>query len=95
MKLLNNTLYHSGDFRGTKDSLKNLVNEERVRKHLLIDIWQFYRAERLYLLRVVKEILSNSNNNDHKHQATFAHMFQKLKESGLMNNVNHIRQFIS
>ena len=42
----------SGDFRGTKDSLKKLVSEDRYRKPLLRDIWYFYRAERLYLLQV-------------------------------------------
>jgi hypothetical protein len=41
-----------GDFRGTKDSLKQLVNDDRFRKPLLRDIWFFYRAERLYLLQV-------------------------------------------
>ena len=42
----------SGDFRGTKDSLKKLVSEDRYRKPLLRDIWYFYGAERLYLLQV-------------------------------------------
>ena len=77
-------IYLTGDFRGTKESLKKLVNEDRVRKHLLIDIWQFYRAERLYLLKVIKEILSHANNTKHKHQKTFQSVLEKLKTKDLI-----------
>ena len=31
---------------------------------LILDIWQFYRAERLYLLQIIKEILSHSPPDD-------------------------------
>ena len=86
-------VYIAGDFRGTKESLKKLVNEDRVRKHLLIDIWQFYRAERLYLLKVVKEILSNSNNTKHKHHQTFSDVLEKLKAKDLISSL--IRQLCS
>ena len=50
---------------------------------MLFDIWQFYRAERLYLLRVLKEILSHSRNSTHKHHEIFANFFTKLKEKDL------------
>ena len=73
--------------------MKKLVNEDRVRKHLLIDIWQFYRAERLYLLKVVKEILSNSNNPKHKHHKTFQNTLDKLKTKDLFSSL--IRQLCS
>ena len=69
------------------------MNQDRVRKHLLVDIWQFYRAERLYILRVVKEILSHTNNSAHKHQETFLSIFKKLKEKDLKGSL--IRQFCS
>ena len=41
----------SGDFRGTKDGLKKLIDDQRFHRPLMLDIWQFYRAERLYLLQ--------------------------------------------
>ena len=40
------------EFRGTSESLKDLLNHDHQVKPLLLDIWQFYRAERLYLLQV-------------------------------------------
>jgi hypothetical protein len=79
----------SGDFRGTKDSLKKLVNDERCQKPLLIDIWQFHQAERLYILRILKEILTqvcspttNVSTNSSKHSATFHDIFAKLDKDG-------------
>ncbi len=45
--------YLAGDFRGTKQSLKRLVDDDRLQKPLMVDIWQFYRAERLHLLQVL------------------------------------------
>ncbi len=48
------TSYLSGDFRGTKASLRRMVDDDRFHAPLLRDIWQFYRAERIYLLQVRK-----------------------------------------
>ena len=48
------------------------------------DIWHFYRSERLYTLRVIKEILSNLSNEDHKHQSTFVDIFNQMQELNLM-----------
>ena len=86
-------MFSPGDFRGTKESLKKLVNEDRVRKHLLIDIWQFYRAERLYLLKVLKEILSCTTNSKHKHHETFSKIFKQLKEKKIKESL--IKQLCS
>ena len=86
-------MFSPGDFRGTKESLKKLVNEDRVRKHLLIDIWQFYRAERLYLLKVLKEILSCTTNSKHKHHETFSKIFRQLKEKKIKESL--IKQLCS
>ena len=41
-----------GDFRGTKDGLKKLIDDTRFHRPLMLDVWQFYRAERLYMLQV-------------------------------------------
>ncbi|TRY70692.1 hypothetical protein TCAL_16356 [Tigriopus californicus] len=63
--------YLAGEFRGTKASLKKLIDDERYQGPLMNDIWQFYRAERLYLLQVIKEILCHSSNPGHPHQEQF------------------------
>ncbi len=36
---------------------------------LILDIWQFYRSERLYLLQIVKAILSSSLTEEGAHLA--------------------------
>ena len=44
--------YLASDFRGTKESLKILAGDDRLRGPLMQDVWHFYRAERLYVLQV-------------------------------------------
>eukprot|EP00095_Tigriopus_kingsejongensis_P005661 maker-scaffold209_size256900-snap-gene-1.27 protein:Tk05661 transcript:maker-scaffold209_size256900-snap-gene-1.27-mRNA-1 annotation:"nucleoporin nup188 homolog" len=63
--------YLAGEFRGTKVSLKKLIDDERYQGPLLNDIWQFYRAERLYLLQIIKEILAHASHSEHPHQKQF------------------------
>ncbi len=77
---LNPSYLNSGDFRGTKASLKKLVDEDRFQKPLLLDVWQFYRAERLYLLRVLKELLTHACNPAHRHQQQFAQTLDDLRK---------------
>ena len=80
-----------GDFRGTKESLKKLVNDERCQKPLMIDIWHFHQAEKLYNLRVLKEILTDSTS---KHMKTYEDVFVKLDE-GCQLKKSLIKQFQS
>ncbi len=70
--------YLAGDFRGTKQSLRKLVDDERLQRPLMVDVWQFYRAERLYLLQVLKELLTHSCNCSHRHRAQFASVLDAL-----------------
>ena len=44
--------YLASEFRGTSESLADLLKNESQVKPLIVDIWHFYRAERLYLLQV-------------------------------------------
>ena len=85
---------HTGDFRGTKDSLKKLVNEDRYRKPLMTDIWHFYRSERLYLLKTTKEIMTKTWKEGSKHHATFADIFNQMEElsigQSLLNQLEYV-----
>ena len=63
--------YLATEFRGTSESLALLLKEDAQARPLLLDIWQFYRAERLYLLQVLKEILTFFNNSESPNQAVF------------------------
>ena len=87
--------YLSGDFRGTRDSLKCLIDQERLHKALIIDIWQFYRAERLYLLQVLKLVLINSGNLSHRHHSTYTQLLKEWSRDGklkgsLMNQLESV-----
>lgn len=66
------------DFRGTKESLKKLIDDDRHHRSLLQDIWRFYRAERIYLLQILKEIVSHSVNLDHPHHKELDKLMDKL-----------------
>uniref|UniRef100_A0A0K2V9Y5 Nucleoporin NUP188 n=1 Tax=Lepeophtheirus salmonis TaxID=72036 RepID=A0A0K2V9Y5_LEPSM len=79
--------YLSGDFRGTRDSLKVLINQEHLQKPLIVDIWQFYRAERLYLLQVLKQILSHQSNASHKHYDAFKYLLDLWKKDSLKESL--------
>jgi len=62
--------YLASEFRGTQESLKDLIQDEQKRKPLILDIWQFYRAERLYLLQIIKQILTlNQSSKDAHNQS--------------------------
>ena len=87
-KKIKNTPFFTGDFRGTKDSLKKLVNDERCQKPLLNDIWQFHQAEKLYNLRIVKEILTQicTSNTGEKHYETYKDVFSQLDEDNQLKS---------
>ena len=61
-----------GDFRGTKSSLRRLIDDTRFQQPLIRDIYQYYRAERLYLLQAVKEVLVRADAPAHANSAVFA-----------------------
>ena len=62
----------------------------------MIDIWHFHQAEKLYNLRVLKEILTNicSSDSTSKHTKTYEEIFTKLDEDGKLKE-SLIKQFQS
>lgn len=84
------SIYLSGDFRGTKTSLKKLIHEDRFQKPLLVDIWQFYRAERLYILRILKGLLSiicSPEEESDEHFKVFKDIYSQLVKKGLYRSL--------
>ena len=74
--------YLAGEFRGTKASLRSLIDDHRFQQPLIRDIYQYYRAERLYLLQAVKEVLVRANAGAHPHSTVFAEKVKEWRESG-------------
>ena len=88
--------YLATEFRGTSDSLADLLKNETQVKPLIADIWHFYRAERLYLLQVLKEVITNHNNEDHENKAVFEKVFEKIDFEGKLKHelVEQFREVI-
>ena len=80
-------MHFVGEFRGTKQSLKELINEDRNQPALLVDIWQFYRAERLHLLQVIKEIISQGQDDKHPHFDQFQNLLKLLSERDIKSKI--------
>jgi len=78
--------YLSTEFRGTSASLADLLKHEGQVKPLMVDIWQFYRAERLYLLQVLKEVLTHHNDADNETREVFEKVFEKIDSDGELKN---------
>ena len=57
------------------------MKEDSQARPLLLDIWQFYRAERLYLLQVLKEILTFFNNPESPNQVVFEEVLGAIEGS--------------
>ena len=76
--------------------MKKLVNDERCQKPLMIDIWHFHQAEKLYSLHVVKEILTQvcSSNPCSRHIKTYEEIFETLSKDGQLKT-SLIKQFES
>eukprot|EP00090_Calanus_glacialis_P005097 TRINITY_DN13917_c0_g1_i1.p1 TRINITY_DN13917_c0_g1~~TRINITY_DN13917_c0_g1_i1.p1 ORF type:complete len:1697 (-),score=641.63 TRINITY_DN13917_c0_g1_i1:67-5157(-) len=84
--------YLSTEFRGTSESLADLLKHEGQVKPLMVDIWQFYRAERLYLLQVLKEVLTYHNDAKNNNREVFEKVFDKIDDDGKLKQ-NLIDQF--
>ena len=78
--------YLATEFRGTSESLADLLKNETQVKPLIVDIWHFYRAERLYLLQVLKEVLTHHNDDDHDKKAVFEKVFEKIDAEGKLKH---------
>ena len=72
------------------------MNDERCQKPLLNDIWQFHQAEKLYILRIIKEILTQkcSTDSTSRHFEVYNDIFAELDKNGQLKD-SLIKQFQS
>ncbi|XP_071443608.1 nucleoporin NUP188 [Hetaerina americana] len=90
--------YLSDEFRGSEEDLLKFMSNEKKKPQLLIDIWLFYRSERVFLLQCIKLIVSHWNDEDHPHHQHYAVLldyfdkddFKKSLISQLINVTNEI-----
>ncbi|KAI4905004.1 hypothetical protein NFI96_016456 [Prochilodus magdalenae] len=77
--------YLQEDYRGTRDTLKTVLQDERQSQALLLKIADFYYEERVCLLRCVLLLLTYFQDERHPYRAEYASCVGKL-EKDLVNN---------
>ncbi|XP_070845929.1 nucleoporin NUP188 isoform X3 [Chaetodon trifascialis] len=77
--------YLQEDYRGTRDSLKVVLKDERQSQALLLKIADYYYDERTCLLRCVLLLLTYFQDERHPYRAEYANCVNKL-EKDLVSN---------
>ncbi|KAJ3598440.1 hypothetical protein NHX12_001950 [Muraenolepis orangiensis] len=77
--------YLQEDYRGTRDSLKSVLQDERQSQALLLKIADFYYEERVGLLRCVLLLLTYFQDERHPYRAEYASCVNKLEKDLVAN----------
>ncbi|XP_035464469.1 nucleoporin NUP188 isoform X2 [Scophthalmus maximus] len=77
--------YLQEDYRGTRDSLKVVLKDERQSQALLLKIADYYYEERMCLLRCVLLLLTYFQDERHPYRAEYCNCVNKL-EKDLVSN---------
>uniref|UniRef100_A0A3Q1IBP7 Nucleoporin NUP188 n=1 Tax=Anabas testudineus TaxID=64144 RepID=A0A3Q1IBP7_ANATE len=77
--------YLQEDYRGTRDSLKVVLKDERQSQALLLKIADYYYEERVCLLRCVLLLLTYFQDERHPYRAEYCNCVNKL-EKDLVSN---------
>ncbi|XP_061912818.1 nucleoporin NUP188 [Entelurus aequoreus] len=77
--------YLQEDYRGTRNSLKVVLKDERQSQALLLKVADYYYEERMCLLRCVLLMLTYFQDERHPYRAEYSNCVNKL-EKDLVNN---------
>uniref|UniRef100_A0A3Q3IR34 Nucleoporin NUP188 n=1 Tax=Monopterus albus TaxID=43700 RepID=A0A3Q3IR34_MONAL len=77
--------YLQEDYRGTRDSLKVVLKDERQSQALLLKVADYYYEERMCLLRCVLLVLTYFQDERHPYRAEYCNCVNKL-EKDLVSN---------
>ncbi|KAK0132054.1 Nucleoporin NUP188 [Merluccius polli] len=77
--------YLQEDYRGTRNSLKSVLQDERQSQALLLKIADFYYEERVCLLRCVLLLLTYFQDERHPYRAEYASCVNKLEKDLVAN----------
>ncbi|XP_064420213.1 nucleoporin NUP188 [Latimeria chalumnae] len=72
--------YLQEDYRGTRDSLKSVLQDERQSQALLLKIADYYYEERTYTLRCVLHLLTYFQDERHPYRAEYSKCVDKLEK---------------
>uniref|UniRef100_UPI00398F6726 nucleoporin NUP188 n=1 Tax=Pristiophorus japonicus TaxID=55135 RepID=UPI00398F6726 len=82
--------YLQEDYRGTKDSIKVVLQDERQSQALQLKIAEYYYEERLYTLRCVLYLLTYFQDERHPYRGEYSKCVDKLEKELV---VNYRKQF--
>ncbi|CAL8384411.1 unnamed protein product [Gadus morhua 'NCC'] len=77
--------YLQEDYRGTRNSLKSVLQDDRQSQALLLKIADFYFEERVCLLRCVLLLLTYFQDERHPYKAEYASCVNKLEKDLVAN----------
>ncbi|XP_011602933.2 nucleoporin NUP188 homolog [Takifugu rubripes] len=77
--------YLQEDYRGTRDSLKVVLKDERQSQALLLKIADYYYDERICLLRCVLLLLTYFQDERHAYRAEYCNCINKLEKDLVIN----------
>ncbi|KAK2497124.1 hypothetical protein MC885_021062 [Smutsia gigantea] len=80
--------YFQEDFRGTRDSLQTVLQDERQSQALILKIADYYYDERTCILRCVLHLLTYFQDERHPYRVEFADCVDKL-EKELVTKYRH------
>ncbi|XP_015989261.2 nucleoporin NUP188 homolog isoform X1 [Rousettus aegyptiacus] len=72
--------YLQEDYRGTRDSLKTVLQDERQSQALILKIADYYYEERTYILRCVLHLLTYFQDERHPYRVEYADCVDKLEK---------------
>ncbi|XP_051906933.1 nucleoporin NUP188 [Hippocampus zosterae] len=72
--------YLQEDYRGTRDSLKVVLKDERQSQALLLKVADYYYEERMCLLRCVLLLLTYFQDERHPYRAEYSNCINKLEK---------------
>ncbi|XP_075751065.1 nuclear pore complex protein Nup188 isoform X3 [Rhipicephalus microplus] len=76
--------YLTYEYRGTPDDLKATVASERNIPHILNEVWNYYRMERLFSLFCLRYILEHWQNPSHEYVKLFDGFLERFNEDEII-----------
>lgn len=76
--------YLTYEYRGTPDDLKATVASERNIPHILNEVWNYYRMERLFSLFCLRYILEHWQNPSHEYVKLFDGFLERFNENEII-----------
>nr|XP_028571386.1 nucleoporin NUP188 homolog isoform X2 [Podarcis muralis] len=73
------------DYRGTRDSLKAVLEDERQSQALILKLADYYYEERICILRCVLQLLTYFQDERHPYMAQYSHCVEKLDKELVPN----------